>query len=196
MNAFLLFIHILGGIGLFIGGMCELVGLRFLLRAKNVEVLRAATALSQLALVIDPLSSLAVVVTGLYFIITAWGWSVAWINVALASFALITLLAPFLQGRRFLAIQRAVDHAPDGPVPDDLRRLIHDPVLQISVQSVLPLATGLLALMVLKPMLVGALLIMGIALLLGVASALPSWRNTRRPDPLESKVAGTENTRG
>jgi hypothetical protein len=68
MNAFLLFVHILGGIGLFIGGMCELVGLRFLLRAKSVEFLRAATALSRLALVIDPLSSLAVVVTGLYFL--------------------------------------------------------------------------------------------------------------------------------
>ncbi len=190
MNAFLLFIHILGGIGLFIGGMCELVGLRLLLRAKDVEFLRAATTLSRLALAIDPVSSLAVVVTGLYFVITAWGWSVAWINVALASFALITLLAPALQGRRFLAIQRAVARTPDGPVPADLRRLIQDPVLRISVQSVLPLATGLLALMVLKPMLVGAILIMAIALLLGAASALPDWRKTRRPDQLKSSVSG------
>lgn len=196
MTAFLLFIHILGAIGLFIGGMCELVGLRLLLRAKNVEFLRAATALSRLALAIDPLSSLAVVVTGLYFVITAWGWSVAWINVALASFALITLLAPVLQGRRFLAIQRAVDRTPDGPVPEDLRRLIQDPVLQISVQSVLPLATGLLALMVLKPMLVGAILIMGIALLLGAISALPNWRSARRPDRTKSGGWSAGNTLG
>jgi len=191
MNAFVLFVHILGGIGLFVGGMCELVGLRFLLRAKSVEFLRAATALSRLALVIDPLSSLAVVVTGLYFVITAWGWSVAWINVALASFALITLLAPALQGRRFLAIQRAVARTPDGPVPVDLRRRIQDPVLRASVQSVLPLATGLLALMVLKPMLVEAVLIMVIALLLGIASALPNWRNTPLPDRLQPPVSST-----
>ncbi len=91
---------------------------------------------------------------------------------ALISFALITLAAPALQGRRMLVIQREVERAPDGSVPAELRRLIQDPVLQVSIQSVLPLATGLLALMVLKPSLVGALLIMGDALLFGVVSAL------------------------
>jgi hypothetical protein len=194
MNAFLLFLHILGGIGLFIGGVSELVALRFLLRAKSVEFLRAATALIRLALVVDPLSSLAVVVTGLYFVVTVWGWTVAWINVALVSFALITLLAPALQGRRFLAIQRAVTRTPDGPVPEDLRRLIQDPVLRVSVQSVLPLATGLLALMALKPMLVEAILIMGIALLLGIATALPTWRNTGHPDRRHTPASSTGNT--
>ncbi len=84
----------------------------------------------------------------------------------------ITLAAPALQGRRMLVIQREVERAPDGSVPAELRRLIQDPVLQVSIQSVLPLATGLLALMVLKPSLVGALLIMGDALLFGVVSAL------------------------
>ena len=176
MQAFLLFLHILGGIGLFIGAVCELVGLQFLQRAKTVEFLRAAMILTRLALRIDPLSSLLVVATGLYFIITAWGWSVGWIDVALISFALITLAAPALQGRRMLVIQREVERAPDGPVPAELRRLIHDPVLRVSIQSVLPLATGLLALMVLKPSLVGALLIMGGALLFGVVSALTRWQ--------------------
>lgn len=72
-HALLLFIHILGGVGLFIGGTCELVGLQLLLRAKSVEFLRAATTLTRLALVVDPLSGIAVAATGLSFIITAWG---------------------------------------------------------------------------------------------------------------------------
>jgi len=182
MHAFLLLLHILGGIGLFIGGMCELVGLQLLLRAKNVEFLRAATTLTHLALFVDPLSGMLVAATGVYFVVTLWGWSVAWINVALASFVLITLAAPALQGRRFLAIQRIVGRTPSGSVPEDLRLLIHDPILRVSVQSVLPLATGLLALMVLKPTLVGALLIMGIALLVGIASALPDWWSARHTD--------------
>jgi hypothetical protein len=196
MHALLLFIHILGGIGLFIGGTCEFVGLQLLLRAKTVEFLRAATALTRLALVVDPLSSLAVAATGVSFVLIAWGWSVAWIDVALASFALITLAAPALQGRRFLAIQRAVSRTPDGPVPEDLRRRIHDPLLRVSVHSVLPLATGLLALMVLKPALVGAVLIMGAALLLGLASALLQLRSTRHTDRPQSSVSGTGDTLG
>ena len=105
----------------------------------------------------------------------------AWIDVALASFALITLAAPTLQGRRFLAIHRIVAHTPDGAVPENLHRLIHDPVLRVSVQCVLPLATGLLALMALKPGLVGALVIMGVALLAGIATALPNGLRTWRP---------------
>jgi hypothetical protein len=194
MHAFPLFLHILAGIGLFIGATCELVGLRLMLRAKSVDVLRAATTLTRLALVVDPLSSLVAATTGLYFIVTSWGWSVAWINVALASFALITLAAPALQGRRFLAIQRAVGRAADGAVPENLRMQIQDPLLRVSVQSVLPLATGLLALRVLKPRLVEAVLIMGIALLVGIASALPDWWNTYRTDRVQRTVAHTANT--
>jgi hypothetical protein len=180
MHAFLLFLHILGGIGLFIGGMCELVGLHLLLRAKDVEVLRTATTLTRLALVVDPVSSLTVAATGLYFVVTAWGWAVPWIDVALISFALITFAAPALQGRRFLVIHRIIGQVPDGAAPEHLRLLIHDPILRVSVQTVLPLATGLLALMVLKPALVGALLIMGIALLVGIASAIPVRWSARR----------------
>lgn len=188
-HALLLFIHILGGVGLFIGGTCELVGLQLLLRAKSVEFLRAATTLTRLALVVDPLSGIAVAATGLSFIITAWGWSVAWIDVALASFALITLAAPALQGRRFLAIHRIVAHTPDGAVPENLHRLIHDPVLRVSVQCVLPLATGLLALMALKPGLVEALVIMGVALLAGIATALLTWPRAHRA--LHAPVSGS-----
>jgi hypothetical protein len=175
MHTFLLFLHTLGGIGLFIGAVCELIGLQLLLRAKTVEFLRAATSLTRIALVVDPLSSLLVVATGLYFVVTAWGWSVGWINVALINFALITLAAPALQGRRILVIQREVGCTADGPVPEELRQRIQDPVLRVSIQSVLPLATGLLALMILKPSLVEAMLIMVSALLVGVLSALPPW---------------------
>jgi hypothetical protein len=196
MHAFLLFLHILGGIGLFIGGVCELVGLQLLLRAKTVEFLRAATTLTRVALVVDPLSSLLVVATGLYFVVAAWGWSVGWIDVALISFALITLAAPALQGRRMLVIQREVGSTADGPVPEKLRQLIQDPVLRVSIHSVLPLATGLLALMILKPSLVGAVLIMGSALLLGVLSALPRWQGPRHTDHLQRTSVRTENTLG
>jgi hypothetical protein len=184
MHALLLFLHIFGGIGLFIGGVCELVGLQLLVRAKTVEFLRAATSLTRLALVVDPLSSLLVVATGLWFVVTAWGWSVGWIDVALISFALITLAAPALQGRRLLAIHREVGRTPDGPVPEALRARIEDPVLWASIHAVLPLATGLLALMVLKPSLVGAVLLMGSALLLGVLSVLPRWHTLRHTDHL------------
>jgi hypothetical protein len=57
--------------------------------------------------------------------------------------------------------------------------LIHDPVLRVSVQCVLPLATGLLALMALKPGRVGALIIMGVTLLAGIATALPNGLRAR-----------------
>jgi hypothetical protein len=81
LHALLLFLHILGGVGLFIGGACELVGLRLLLKAHHIESMRLAATITRLALVIDPVSSMLVVATGLYFVITAWGWSVAWIDV-------------------------------------------------------------------------------------------------------------------
>jgi hypothetical protein len=191
MYSFLLMLHILGAIGLFAGATCEMVGLWLLRQACSVEYTRAAAMVTRLALVIDPLSCLLVFGTGLYFVITAWGWSVAWIDVALATFVLITLAAPLLQGRRILAIARLIQQTPDGPVPTELHVLIEDPILQASVQTVPPVAVGLLALMTLRPSLIGALGIIGTALVVGIGATIAQRWGTARSH-LTSKERGGE----
>ena len=75
-------------------------------------------------------------------------------------------------------IDRLAQAAPDGSLPDSLQQHTHDPILLTALQTIAALPLGIVFLMITKPSLLGALLVMAIALVIGMASGLLVARTT------------------
>jgi len=71
-----------------------------------------------------------------------------------------------------LVIDRLARKAPDGPLPEELERSIRDPVLLTAPQTLTALLLGVVFVMTTKPSLVGSLIVMAVALVLGLAWGL------------------------
>jgi hypothetical protein len=141
---------------------------------------------------IHPPSALAILLPGVYLSATAWGWGQAWINASLALTVLLAALAPAINGRKLSAIGRALNSAPDGPLPAGPRALIHDPVLHGSEQVMAALGLGIIFLMTVKPGPSGTAMTIAVALVLGCATSLSSWRTVGAATPGEVARTATE----
>jgi hypothetical protein len=175
-----LFLHVSGAIGYFVGMGTWLFVLAALRRAQRVEQVRALTNIAGRLGPFFGISVLLILVTGLYMAITAWGFQTGWIPVALVSLILIAPLGTaFIEPRR-RAIARLAQEAPDGPLPQSLEQRIHDPILGTALQTVTILLLGIVFLMTNKPSLIVSLIVMGVALALGLASGAFVFRATRK----------------
>ncbi|CAG0934674.1 hypothetical protein TFLX_03630 [Thermoflexales bacterium] len=182
MNAYnvILFLHVSGDIGIFIGIGLEWFGLMALRRAQYVEQTRTIAWLITIANRVSTGSAVLTIASGLYMALTVWGLQTGWIAVTLAS--LVVLLAPLLVGiiePRMRVIVTATQKATDGPLPATLSAHIHDPVLGTALQTVTAVVLGIVFLMTNKPSLGAAILVMGIFLMLGLALSLLLWRAAR-----------------
>jgi hypothetical protein len=174
-----LFVHVISAIGNFFGNGTLLLCMAALRRAQRVEQVRTIVALTAITRLIFPLSIFLLIATGLLLAVIAWGVQ-AWDAVALVSFVLIVVpLGAIVAGRRFSAIVNMAREAPDGPLPVALEAHIHDPVLGTALQTITALLLGMVFLMTMKPTLIGSILVMAIALVLGLASGLPLARARR-----------------
>jgi hypothetical protein len=183
------FLHVSGAIGYFVAIRACLFGLAALRRAQRVEHVRV---LSDLVGRLGPLfgiSVLLILATGLYMTFAAWGLQTGWIAVALTSLVLVAPLGTALIEPRRRAIDRLAQAAPDGPLPDSLQRCTHDPILLTALQTVAALLLGIVFLMISKPSLLGALLVMAIALVIGLASGLFVSRTTPAHEQNEATEA-------
>jgi Predicted integral membrane protein (DUF2269) len=174
-----LFLHVVGAIGYFVGVGTWLFGLAVLRRAQRVEQVRALINLAGRLGPLFGISVLLILATGLYMAITAWGLLTGWILVGLISLILIAPLGTAFTEPRRRAIARLAQGAPDGPLPKALEQSIHDPILLTALQTVTFLLLGIVFLMTNKPSLPGSLIVMGVALVLGLASSALVSRATR-----------------
>jgi hypothetical protein len=174
-------LHVVGAIGYFLGigtWLFVLVGLR---RAQRVEQVRAFIHLIGLSGPLSGIGALFILATGLYMVLTAWSLSTGWILVALISLILMASSGAALIEPRRRAIDRLAREAPDGPLPQPLELRTHDPVLLTALQTIGALLLGMVFLMTTKPDLVGSLIVVGVALLLGLASGVLVSRTRRTP---------------
>ena len=184
-----LFVHVLGALGLFVTtGIGQLVLAR-LRRARTVAQAREWLEVAQGVAKVEPLVALVLLGAGLYLTATAWGWRVAWIDVALGGLLAVVVIGSAVGGPRVAARTRAAAEAPDGPVPAELRARLDDPVLWTLARATAALELGIVFLMVVKPGLLGSLTALGVALALGLASAAPRWRSTKAISPATSVPA-------
>jgi hypothetical protein len=122
-------------------------------------------------------SMLTLLISGIIMTATSWGM-VPWIAVTLAAIALMAILTVALSARRLAAIGRAVA-AERGPATPALRDALLHPLLWVGIRARVGIALGIIFLMTVKPDLGGSLLVIGLAAIVGLASALPALGRPR-----------------
>jgi len=177
-----LFVHVIGAIGYFLSigtSLFILVGLR---RAQRVEQLRALLHLNDLSGPFGAGSAVVLLAAGLYLALTAWSGLSGWILVSLISLLLIVpTTAVLIAPRRSALVAQLERSAPDGALSLALSQRLHDPVLLATLQTVAALLLGIVFLMTTKPELVGSLIVMAVALVLGLISSMLVSRMRRTP---------------
>ena len=187
-----LFLHVSGAIGYFVGMGAWLFGLATIRRAQRVEQVRSLVQLVGLSGPLLGISVLLLLAAGLYMASTAWSLLTGWIVVGLISLVLLAPLGTAVLEPRRRVIDRLARKAPDGPLPEELDRYIHDPVLLTAPETLTALLLGVVFVMTTKPSLVGSLIVMAVALVLGLAWGLLIARGGTRPvtDRGRSREAG------
>lgn len=172
-----LFLHLLGALGFFIVLGVEWIGLsklRSTIRAEKahtiVEILKSTDRLGTV-------SMLTIVVTGFYMLLTVWGW-VAWIVVVLGALVLDSVLFVAVTRPRMAAIERFLA-GEKGALSQTFYSLVNHPILWASARARAAIILGIILLKFTKPELGGSLLTIAVAIVIGLASALPMSRQVR-----------------
>jgi len=162
-----LFTHIVGVLGIFTVVALELASLFGLRRAQLMEEVRGWASLHRMIAWAFPLAALLTLGTGLFMALAAWGWKVPWIDVAFFAFILMGLHGR-LNARRHQQLCRAMGEALSGPVPAELLPQLNDPVLWSSTLLLTAIGLGVVFLMTIKPGLLGSLLALSMAIVVGL----------------------------
>jgi len=172
-----LFFHIVGALGIFIAIGLEWTGLLQIRSAMTPEQVSSWMGILKNVRKVGFISMLTTVITGIYMMVAYWG-GVAWLYVTLGSLVLVMALAQVITAPRMPAIGKALV-TEKGPFSKTFLSLVNHPLLSISIQTRAAIALGILFLKIAKPNLSGSLLTIGVAITLGLASALPVTRRER-----------------
>jgi hypothetical protein len=176
-----LFAHIVGAIGTFVGVGVWLFAALALRRAQTVGQVRALTSLIQPSGVLAIMSILLLGVAGFYMGITVWGERATWIIVATISFVLLAPFGVFIIDPRLRAVAKAAADVPYGPLPDALAARARDPIVGIGLSLYICVLLGIVFLMTTKPSTGDSIRAMVVATVLGLASGSLLWWATRTP---------------
>lgn len=175
-----LFAHITGALIYFIGVGLDLVVLRGLRQARNVEPVRVWLQIARGIHRLFQLSTALIFIAGIYMALTVWGFWTPWIDVALVALLAFSAIGPLVNGRRFQAIGQTLGAlmasggiASGTEITAELQARIHDPVLRISIHVMASTALGVVFLMTIKPDLLGSLATMVVAAATGWLTTLP-----------------------
>ena len=171
----ILFLHVLGMLGLVTALGIEWVLLRYVARAGSREeaqgCLRPTVVLPPLAIV----STLLVLFSGIYLAVHLRAWEQAWVRVSFWALLFIAALGIFA-GRRMRALHQ---------VSSEIRELVNDPRLQTPIRIRFSVLLGVVFLMVTHTNLVVSLSTMGAAFAIGLAWSAPAWK---AKDPAAGRV--------
>jgi hypothetical protein len=181
-----LFLHIAGASGLFVTLGLEWAGMSSLRRVATAEQAREWLKLLASLRRLYPIVWLTILIPGFYMAALAWR-GVAWITIALAAIVVLVILGTGLGRRRMASIVQAIA-AEGGTLSSSLRQRLNDPVLWASLWIRTAIALGIVFLMAVKPGMLGSLLTMGVAILLGVAFSLSGLNRGR--EPLQTRQTG------
>jgi len=158
-----LFLHIVGALVLFAMLVLEWIGLRQIRSTVLSEQARAWLGVLRGAGKAGFPSMLMTVITGVYMMVV-WGrtpWLVTTVEALVLMIVLARAAAP-----RVKALGQSLG-------------VVNDPILWISIQTRVAIVLGIVFLKIAKPNFVGSLLTIGVAIVLGIASAIPVIRRER-----------------
>jgi len=156
-----LFLHIVGALVLFAMLGLEWVGLRQIRNAAYSEQTHVWLGVIKGASKVGFPSMFATVITGVYMMAMVWRWA-PWLTVTVGALILMIVFAR-IAAPRLKALGQSLG-------------AVNDPLLWVSVQTRMAIVFGIVFLKITKPDVVGSLLTIGIAIIVGVASALPVTR--------------------
>jgi hypothetical protein len=169
-----LFLHIVGVFGIAGAATSELLSLSWMRRVTTVA---EARPLSLLAVWTDrafAVAAVLVLAAGIYMVEDAdWGWGTGWMNTSLIALIIMFAGGALLLTPRVGAIHKALDGAPDGPIPDDVREKIGDPLLWGTLHAFALALIAIIWNMTTKPGDAQAGIIILLAFVVGAASAIP-----------------------
>lgn len=171
-----LFLHILGAMGMFAAAGLEWTGLRPLRRATTSEGVRTWLRVLRPASRLGPISMTALLLTGLYMT-AALRTRMAWVMASMVGLIVLGALAGGLSGRRIKAIHRRLAASEPGALSPELQRLVRHPALWISLQVRTGLFLGIVFLMTTKPAMAASLLVLAVAVALALAAGPAMWRS-------------------
>jgi hypothetical protein len=180
MNYYLLakLIHIIGALGFFIALGVEWLSLWSARNAKTSEQVRERLSISANARKLGPISMLAILLSG--FAMMAIGRiGSSWLIVAFAALVVLVVLGLTLTAPRMRTLGEALK-TEYGPLSSTLHDLLRDSQLWFSLRLRGSLALGIIFLMTVKPDLIGSLITMGMAILLGLAAGLSISRSRQQ----------------
>jgi hypothetical protein len=181
LYAFALFVHIVGSLLLCTAFTAEGIGLFQLRRATTGAGVGQWGGVVGLGRVFGPASVLTILASGLYMMISSWGW-VPWLAVGLFAWVLIAVLGAVNGIRLSLTMRRIIA----GRLPG---MSLRSRGFAISWLTRLSIAVGIVFLMTNKPDLVASLLCVLVTAAVGVAAGAAVTRNA---DP----AAGAERPGG
>ena len=164
-----LFLHVVGALGLFVALGLEWNALTGLRSARTAEDARRSLGAYRALRVLGPVSLVLILVAGLYLTVTAAGWQ-GWNAVALAAMVLLFVLGAGSNATRLPRIGRAMGPR-QGALPSEIRAVVRDPILWASMVTRAGLALGIVFIMTTKPDGAGALIAVALSTIAGVAVA-------------------------
>ena len=168
-----LFFHIAGALGVFAALALDWVGIAKLRGARTVEQVREWAGVYGVIRALGAASVAALLIFGLYMTAVTWG-PTGWIGIGFLSLLFIAVFGA-VSGIRLSRVLAAAGSG-QGSLREDLRGALQSPLFVASVRARTAVALGVVFLMTVKPDAVGSLLVTVIALVLGIASAVPALR--------------------
>lgn len=169
-----LFLHILGAMGIFTALGLEWMSLANLRRVTTTEQAREWLKIFPWLRRIGPASLATLLLAGLYLTFTAWGW-VPWIIVSFLSMVLLPIFGAS-SGIRMARIAEEFTTR-TGKLPTEIQEQLNMPAFWISLRLRTVILLGIVFLMTTKLALMGSLMTMGAALVLGFLLNLIARRN-------------------
>ncbi len=169
----LVFIHVLGGVGVYVALGIEALALPRLQRA--VTPADAGLWLRVLALParLAPLAMIAAFATGAWMTATAWGHR-AWIFTTLLGLVGMAIAGGGVTGRALRRLRAALPAEAGAELSGTFRAASASAALTASLRVRVALGLGILGLMTAKPEAAGSALVLAVAALAGLVASVPT----------------------
>ena len=178
----ILFLHILSAIGLFIGYGLEWTASALLRRAASGEQARAWLRVYRVSPPLSGASLAVLILSGGYLASLTDTMKQGWIAASLLGIAIAFFLGIVVNLPRVHAIRDAVLSV-NGTLSATVLVRLQDPVLATAVRVRSMLAVGIVYLMTAKPALSTSFVVLGLAMVAGVALSVPAWSRTETSKP-------------
>jgi hypothetical protein len=183
----LVFLHVLGGVGIFVALGIETISLGRLQSAATPVDARVWMGLLKLPARLGPIAMLTTLVAGMWMMAQVWGrqpWIVSGFVGLVGMAALGGVIS--LRGARRLRGALAGETGPE--LSDAFRLMRSGTALTASLRLRIAIGIGILGLMTIKPGAAGSLLILAAAALSGLVASIPfTARRSRLAEPPQAR---------